>query len=107
MQLSFTKLILPDAGIASVSVSISGLPPSRGLRAHLGPEDALMSRKPGLSSALRQVGSTYALGKLSDDVFEEGIKAAVRYLSSGAVAASARYVVPGRGNHLGLRTART
>jgi hypothetical protein len=61
-------------------------------RAHPGPEGALMSRKPGVSSALRQAGSTYAPGKLSDDLFEEGIKAAVSHLSSGAVAASARYV---------------
>jgi hypothetical protein len=29
---------------------------------------------------------------LSDDLFEEGIKAAMSHLSSGAVAATARYV---------------
>lgn len=51
-----------------------------------------MSRKPGVSSVLRQVGSIYPLGKLSGDLLEEGIEAVVSHLSSGAVTASVRYV---------------
>lgn len=92
IQLSFTKLVLPRGGVAGISTSVSGLRPSRQLQARLGPEGALLSRNPGMKSAMLEAGSSYVVGKLTDDIFEEGIKAAISNISSGAVAAYARYV---------------
>ena len=58
MQVTFTRLVLLQGGETEISVSVSGLEPNRQLHAHLGPEGALMSQKPGVVSALRQAGSS-------------------------------------------------
>lgn len=97
MRLSFGELTLPEGGAAEISASllaVEGLPSSRLI---LDPEGTLRASAASRKRAAIDLGVAYALGKIADDVLEEGVKAGVSAASAGAVTTAARYVGIGVG----------
>jgi hypothetical protein len=85
--------IVPAEGEAlRVSGSLSAAEADAQARFALDEEGTLHGRKPGMANGLVDLGYSYFLGKISDDIAETPIRAIGAGMSNAAVANAARYV---------------
>lgn len=95
--LTFFRMSLPGGQACNVSASVAGIDADRGAALELGKEGAIQAQKPRNTTQLLRLGASYALGKVVDDLFEEGVKAALGAAVSGSAATAARYIGIGTG----------
>ena len=85
--------IVPDEGVPlPVSGSLSAAEGDAQAKFALDEEGTLHGRKPGIKNGLVDLGYSYFLGKISDDLSETPIRAIGASMSDAAVANAARYV---------------
>jgi hypothetical protein len=97
LGLVFSRVVLPEGTVKEVATAVSGVELDRNARMYLDAEGEMHGGPRTRKAALAQLGLSYALGKLTDDVLEEGIKAAFGAAASGTATVAARYVGIGTG----------
>lgn len=96
LRVAFDRMILPSGAPVEIPASLTA--------AELDPEGVWMDSEGEVHGgsrtkkrALLDLGLAYLLGKLADDLFEEGVKLGVSQAASGTVTAVARYLGIGTG----------
>jgi hypothetical protein len=97
LGLVFSRVVLPEGNVKEVATAVSGVEVDRNARMYLDAEGEMHGGPRTRKAALAQLGLSYALGKLTDDLLEEGIKAAFGAAASGTATIAARYVGIGTG----------
>ena len=97
LYLNFERIIPPEGPPIAISSSIVGVEADRGVSLKMDSEGMLRGRNPGVGAFAVEVGLSYLLGKLIDDLLEEGIKAIAAGTASGTAAAIGRYFGMGTG----------
>jgi hypothetical protein len=95
--LEFGKLILPEGDPMEVSATLVAVDAIGGSRLVLDSEGMLRAKAPSRKRAAIDLGLAYLVGKAADDLFEEGVKAAVSATATGGVTTAARYLGIGTG----------
>jgi hypothetical protein len=92
LHLRVDGITAQDGSALHVSGNLSQAEADKQARFFLDEEGTLRGRKPGIKSGLVDLGLSYALGKVSDDLAETPIRALGASMSDAAVANAARYV---------------
>ncbi|HVH70314.1 MAG TPA: hypothetical protein VNB49_04295 [Candidatus Dormibacteraeota bacterium] len=92
LRLRLDHLTSPRGQILAVTGTLASAEANAQMRFVLDEEGGLRGLKPGVKNALVDLGITYALGKVTDDVSETPIRAIGAGMSDAAVASAARYV---------------
>jgi hypothetical protein len=92
LHLRVDQITAQDGSALHVSGILSQAEADARARFFLDEEGNLRGRKPGIKSGLVDLGMSYALGKVSDDLAETPIRALGASMSNAAVANAARYV---------------
>jgi len=97
MRLSFGKLNLPEGDARDISASLLAVEALPSPRMTLDAEGTLRARAATRKRLAMDLGMAYLVGKVTDDLFEEGLKAGVSAAASGTVTTSVRYLGMGAG----------
>jgi hypothetical protein len=92
LHLRVDQITAQDGKTLDVSGTLSGAEADAQAHFFLDEEGTLRGRKPGITNGLVDLGMSYALGKVSDDLAETPIRALGASMSDAAVANAARYV---------------
>lgn len=96
LVLGFQSITPPCGSATELSASLSRLDASEPTAFRVDPEGAVSGGPQGKLKLLLHIGASYAIGKLVDDVMEEGLKAALG-AAAGTAATAARYPSLGLG----------
>ena len=92
LHLRISTITAQNGEVLSVSGALSQAEADAEMRFILDEEGTLRGRKPGIKNGLADLGISYAVGKVSDDIAETPIRALGASMSDAAVANAARYV---------------
>jgi hypothetical protein len=92
MRLAFGKVNLPDGGALELTAAVNTLEALRDSRMTLDAEGTIRAGAATKKRAALDLGLAYVVGKVADDVLEEGVKAGASAVAAGSVATVARYV---------------
>jgi hypothetical protein len=92
LYLRADRIVPADGEVLRVDGSLSGAEADAQARFALDDEGTLHGRKPGIVNGLVDLGYSYFLGKIADDISETPIRAIGASMSDAAVANAARYV---------------
>jgi hypothetical protein len=92
LYLRADRIVPADGEALRVDGSLSGAEADAQARFALDEEGTLHGRKPGIVNGLVDLGYSYFLGKIADDIAETPIRAIGASMSDAAVANAARYV---------------
>jgi hypothetical protein len=92
LYLRVDRIVPVEGESLRVSGSLSGAEADAQAKFALDEEGTLHGRKPGIKNGLVDLGYSYFLGKISDDISETPIRAIGASMSDAAVANAARYV---------------
>jgi hypothetical protein len=92
LHLRVDQITAQDGSALHVSGNLSQAEADAQTRFVLDEEGNLRGRKPGIANGLVDLGISYAIGKVSDDLAETPIRALGASMSDAAVANAARYV---------------
>ncbi len=91
LYLRVDHIVSPQGDGLLVSGALRGAEQGAGSRTVLDAEGGLRGLKPGLKTAIVDLGVAYAIGKVTDDIAETPIRAVGAGMSDAAVANAARY----------------
>jgi hypothetical protein len=100
LYLRVDRVVPADGEPIRMGGSLSAAEADRQARFAMDEEGTFYGRKPGMMNGLVELGYTYVLGKISDDISETPIRAIAASMSDAAVRNAARYV--GLGTSLGF-----
>jgi hypothetical protein len=92
LYLRADRIVPADGEALRVDGSLGGAEADAQARFALDEEGTLYGRKPGIVNGLVDLGDSYFLGKIADDISETPIRAIGASMSDAAVANAARYV---------------
>jgi hypothetical protein len=97
LHLVFENIIFPTGETVKISASLNSAESVGTSSLLLDSEGELHAAKQGKAMVALQIGTSYLMGKLADDLLEEGIKLGAEEIASTTVATAARYVGIGTG----------
>jgi hypothetical protein len=100
LYVDFERIVLPVGPPIPISSSISSIEVDCRVGLKMDSEGMLRGRTAGVRAFVADVGRSYLLGKVVDDILEESIKGVAEGITSGGVATISRYF--GIGTGLGL-----
>ncbi|MEZ5353588.1 MAG: hypothetical protein R2762_13200 [Bryobacteraceae bacterium] len=91
LAVTFQRIAMPCGGAsAELSAAVTSLDPDEATGLRVDREGAISGGPQGKLKTLLHIGASYAIGKLTDDLIEEGVKGAAG-LAAGSAASVARY----------------
>ncbi|HVN79853.1 MAG TPA: hypothetical protein VMW38_12715 [Terriglobia bacterium] len=97
LHFAFVRMTLPSGYSTPISASLSGSEGEATTPLTLDSEGSVSASKQGKAAILLNVGTSWLLGKIVDDIVEETFKFSVEAVASGTAATYARYVGMGVG----------
>jgi hypothetical protein len=91
LHLRIDRITSAQGASVAVAGTLAGVEAEPGAKYAVDDEGGLRGLKPGLGSAVMDLGIAYALGKVTDDIAETPIRAVGAAMSDAAVANAARY----------------
>jgi hypothetical protein len=92
LRLDFRRLSLPESDPMEVSASLVAIDAGSGPQLVLDSEGTVRAKAPSKKRAAIDLGLAYVVGKVTDDLLEEGVKLGVSAAATGTVTTVARYV---------------
>jgi hypothetical protein len=92
LRLAFGKVNLPDGGEINLAASVTALEALQNSRMTLDKEGTLRASAATKKRAVIDLGLAYVVGKVVDDLLEEGLKAGAGAAATGSITTVARYV---------------
>ena len=92
LRLAFGRVNLPDGGTIDLDASVAALEALRKSRVTLDKEGTIRASAATKKQAALDLGLAYVVGKVVDDLLEEGIKAGASAVATGTITTVARYV---------------
>ena len=97
LHLGFERLILPNGCAVAISGSLSGAENDGKAQLYLDSEGVLAAQKQGTAAVMLNIVTSWLVGKMLDDLLEEGIKWGAAVVTDASAAATARYFGMGIG----------